>query len=123
MDMNAKQNSIFERNLTKEEIEMFEQLADKEAVHNQLGAILGDYRDSIMETRNQFVAHLAQKYRIEEPGKATYDPITQKIVSVFHPNLKGHKIVSRPNAFTQVASALMIDAITKLAETLKLSRK
>jgi hypothetical protein len=117
------ENLIFEQPLTKEEILMFEQLADKESIHNEMGALLGQYRDSIVETRNQFVAHLTSKYRVPDPRHTAYDPITQKLVSVFHPNLKAHKIVSRPHAFSQLASDLVLDAIKKLGDCLKLSKK
>lgn len=116
-------NLIFEQTLTKDEIEMFERLAEKEKVHNELGKLLGQYRDSIVETRNQFVGILTSKYRVPDPRRTAYDPISQKLVSVFHPNLKAHKIVSSENAFADLASMLMWDAIKRLSDALKLSRK
>lgn len=117
------QNLIFEQVLTKEEIAMFEALADKEAIHNELGALLGQYRDSIVETRNEFVGRLTSKYRVPDPSRTAYDPITQKLVSVFHPNLKGHKIASRSHAFSQLASDLMMDAVKRLGVCLRLGKK
>lgn len=121
---NLEGNLTFEQNLTKDEIEMFERLLAQEEVHNALGAMLGQFRESIVETRNRFVGHLCSKYRIppEQQKHAAFDPISQKVVSTFHPNVKGHKIVSRSNAFSQLASELMVDAIKKLSEAQKIEK-
>lgn len=120
MDLGEKidpQSLIFERDLTPDEIKAFEKIAQMEAVHNELGAALSLYKEQIITTRNKFVQAICRKYSIEKPRDASYDPVSKKVVSVFHPNLKGHKIISMSgNALGQVASELIHSAITKLGE-------
>lgn len=111
-------NLTFEQSLTKNEIEMFELLAVREEIHNALGVALSQYRESINTTRNKFVGGLVEKYRIpkEQRRHAQYDPISQKILSSFHPNVKGHKIVSSSDAFANLASSLLISLIRDLSK-------
>lgn len=125
MDIDRQINTDMEReitqslevvSLTDDEVAMFEKIRSMEAVHNELGYKLGAYKDHIVETRNMFVAGLTRKYNIEKPSLMTYDPFRQKLVSVFHPDLKAHRIVNRPHAFTQLASEVIMDAIKKLGE-------
>lgn len=122
---NIEGNLTFEQKLTKDEIEMFKRLAEKEEVHNALGAFLSQFRESIIETRNEFVGQLCAKYRIDpqQAKHAAFDPISEKVVSTFHPNLKGHKIVSRSNAFNELAYSLMTQAIGSLSKAQELNRK
>lgn len=113
----------YEQGLTVDEVKMFESLADKEAIHNALGELLSNYRESIIETRNQFVTHLCAKYRIENPKEIQYDLIRQKLVSIYHTGVKAHKIEQRGYAFQALAQALFFDSVKKLADLLKKSPK
>jgi len=126
--MNAEEAAIFESahkdyRLTADEVAMFERLRQMEGVHNEIAFNLSRYKESILNTRNEFVVRLAKKYGIENPSQVTYDPISQSVRSIFHPELKGHKIEARPYAFTRVASDLMLDAIKKLGEIWKATTK
>ena len=121
--MKDLQQSQYFQTLTKDEIEMFENLADKESVHNQMGALLSQYRESIIETRNQFVVNLCQKYRVQNPSELMYDPIGQKLVSIYHPNAKASKMKIGSNALRDLASALFLDMIKKLSDAVKLAKK
>ena len=113
---------VEEYGLSADEVMMFEKIAMMEAVHNELGSNLSAYKDSIVEFRNQFVSSLAAKHRWERPGQLTFDPIKKRVVSVFHPELKGHKIEARPYAFKDIASVLTRDLIKKLMDVLKVQR-
>jgi hypothetical protein len=115
---NLAQNT-YEQALSKEEVMMFEALADKEAIHNAFGELLSQYRSGILDTRNEFVGHLCAKYRIENPREVQYDLIRQKLVSVYHPGVKAHKIEQRGYAFKELAQALFFDCVKKLGEVLK----
>jgi len=116
MQPHIPENAVFEYDLSKHEIAMFEKLLEMEAVHNEIAINLSAYKDSIMDLRNKFVIGITTKYGIEKPSLVTYDPLTRKIVSAFHPNVKANKIVGRPYAFKKVASEIMISAIKQLTE-------
>jgi len=119
MDMKDLKQSTYAQSLTADEIAIFNAIAEKEAIHNELGKFLSQYRESITETRNEFVVRLCQKYRIEKPSEVMYDQISQRLVSIYHTGVKAHKITMRPYAFTELAQALFLDAVKKLGEMLR----
>lgn len=112
----APEPKFFEQGLTQDEVKMFGKIASMEEVHNAIGKTLGDYKDQIVTIRNDFVARMSSKYRLQTPAEVAYDPLSQKIVSVFHPNLKAHKMVSSGNAFETVASEMTIDLLRALSK-------
>lgn len=114
MEQSVEKALEFSHGLTTEEVAMFEKIRMMEDVHNALGAQLAEYRDGIMRLRNDFVARLGNKYQFDQPERIAYDPVQQKIVSVFHPNLKAHKIIGRSNALDAVASSLIVNAIKEM---------
>lgn len=113
----------FEITPTPAEIEMFERLAGMENIHNEIGSLLGSYRDSIMEQRNRFMVGLHKKYRIRNPHHMTWDPIQKKIVSIFNPDLKARKIDVSPLVFRRVASESFMGMIRSMSEILGVTRK
>ena len=111
-----------ETNLTDDEVKMFEHIKAMEMVHNELGANLGAFKDSIMQTRNEFVKKVATKYKVENPNQVTYDPKSKKLISIFHQNMPFVKIKEKPAMFTQLASDMMFKAISTLTNLYKANK-
>lgn len=106
----------FEFEVTEEEKRLFEKIERMEAVHNELGANLGEYKDNIMEFRNEFVKRLVKKYKIQNPSHMQYDSISGKIVSIFNENAISRKIIHRPHAFKMLASSRIMATIKELSD-------
>lgn len=100
--------------LSADEVSMFEKIEKMQRIHNALGEFLGAYRDRITTLRNEFVQRITHRYNVEKPSLVTFDPISKKLVSIFHPNLKGIKIEHEASTFRRIAS----DSITGTIRTL-----
>lgn len=113
----------FEYPLKPEEIEQFKHLRALEAVHNEIAARLGAFRDQIFAERNAFLAEIAHKYGIKKPSTMTYDDIGKRIISIYHPDLQGHKIEDRSDAFERLASDSMLKVVRDLIQVFKATQR
>ncbi|MGZ3772946.1 MAG: hypothetical protein ACXVCY_04170 [Pseudobdellovibrionaceae bacterium] len=105
--------------LSQDDIKMFEVLIRMEIVHNTLGQYLGEFKDQIMDLRNQVVANTSQKYRLEKPKEWMYDPLRQKLVSVYNPNISIYRSPETSGVFQDAARSELSDVISKLSKIIK----
>lgn len=105
--------------LTSDEVQLFENILRMEAIHNALALNLSQYRESIIKLRNEYVSRLTKKYQLDRPVDYTYDPVRKKLVSVFDPDAQAHKIIKRPDAFADLASQIVRDAVKRLDDLYK----
>jgi len=112
----SEKEPVFEYPLNEKELKIWEKIEKMQAVHNELGANLSAYKDSIIEYRNAFCNELQKKYKIEKPSLMRIDPIKRRIVSIFHPGASAHTIVDRPHAFKRVAFDCIRSSIRQLSD-------
>lgn len=105
---------VFEFKLSPKEIETWRDIQAMESTHNELGAALSAYRDSIMKYRNDFVGFLTKKYGLKNPAHVTIDPVTKSVISVFSPNLQARIITVKDQTFKQAAFNGMVGLIGQI---------
>jgi hypothetical protein len=111
---NINEGPKFEFKLEPKEIDAWRNIQAMEATHNELGAALSAYRDSILEYRNSFVDHIAKKYQIKDRSAVTIDPYTDTIVSVYNKNCPMRIITVRSTTFKKSAADGMMGLIREI---------
>jgi len=118
-----KQDSIFEYDLTADEIKMFEHISSMEQIYNELGTNLAIYKDSIMQVRNEFCSKVASKYRINNPANMTYDRVSRKLRSIFHPKLSTMVGFDKPSFFSETANDIIVRGIKTLTDMMRVFKR
>jgi hypothetical protein len=116
-----KANSQLTIKIADSEIAMFEHIRAMETVHNELGHNLSLFKDQIVQSRNEYMVKLCEKYHILKPNMITYDPVGKQLISIFHNNMPFVRIKSKPPMFTTLASELIFQAIKTLTGAFKMS--
>lgn len=118
MSTNPEDAPIFSQELTPGEVRAWSNLYAIETAHNALGEALTSIKEQFLQSRNTFVDELAKKYCIpvDRRRHVTYDRLTKRFVSAFHPELRAFRIDGRPPEVTAIAYGAINSAMRQLIQ-------